>query len=317
MNQPGLEQKDVNAVPRFANINPFMRASYKESAHGLDIAMFGVPFDLGSSNRTGARHGPAQMREMSRLIRQIHYPSMIDPFNDYRIADIGDAPINSLSIPESLERIENFVQQIVDAGALPLAAGGDHTISLPILRAVAKKAPLSLIQIDAHSDTLDLMLGQKYANGTPFRRAIEEGLIIPKRMIQVGIRGTLFKADEIDWAIQQGVHIINMDDFYEMGMNGVIEKIRQVVGKSATYLTFDIDSVDPAFAPATGGLEPGGLTSREAQVLLRGLSGINFVGADINEVSPPLDSSNITALLACNLMFEQLCLLTESLNSDD
>jgi guanidinopropionase len=161
------------------------------------------------------------------------------------------------------------------------------------------------------------MLGQKYANGTPFRRAIEEGLIIPKRMIQVGIRGTLFKADEIDWAIQQGVHIINMDDFYEMGMNGVIEKIRQVVGKSATYLTFDIDSVDPAFAPATGGLEPGGLTSREAQVLLRGLSGIHFVGADINEVSPPLDSSNITALLACNLMFEQLCLLTKSLNSND
>ncbi len=255
------------------------------------------------------------VNQICRLFSTHQTPDSI--ITHYRIADIGDAPINSLSIPESLERIENFVQQIVDAGALPLAAGGDHTISLPILRAVAKKAPLSLIQIDAHSDTLDLMLGQKYANGTPFRRAIEEGLIIPKRMIQVGIRGTLFKADEIDWAIQQGVHIVNMDDFYEMGMNGVIEKIRQVVGKSATYLTFDIDSVDPAFAPATGGLEPGGLTSREAQVLLRGLSGIHFVGADINEVSPPLDSSNITALLACNLMFEQLCLLTKSLNSND
>jgi guanidinopropionase len=312
MNKKDFRQYDVNTVPRFANLNPFMRANYQENPDGLDIAMVGVPFDLGSSFRIGSRHGPAQMREMSRMIRQVHYPSMLEPFERFRIADVGDAPVNSLDIEESLEGIEAFFQKIHTAGALTLAAGGDHTITLPILRAIARDHPLSLVQFDAHSDTIDTMLGKKFANGTPIRRAIEEGLLDPKSIVQIGLRGTLFKADDLDWAKEQGIEIIDMDDFFEMGLSRVIDKIHEVVGDNLTYLTFDIDSLDPAFAPGAGGLEPGGLTVREAQLLLRGLKGIRFTGADINEVCPPLDPSGNTALVACHLMFEQLCLLVES-----
>jgi len=219
MDKKNYQQHDVSKVPRFANLNPFMRATYQEDPAGLDIAMAGVPFDLGSSFRIGSRHGPAQMREMSRMIRQVHYPSMLEPFNNTRIADVGDAPVNSLDLQESLASIETFFKRIHKTGALPLAAGGDHTITLPILRAIAKERPLALIQIDAHSDTIDEMLGKKYANGTPIRRAIEEGLIDPEKTVQVGIRGTLFRADDLDWAKAQGITIIDMDDFMEMGKN--------------------------------------------------------------------------------------------------
>lgn len=312
-NNAELRQYDVTQVPRFANINPLMRATYQEDPKGLDVAMFGVPFDLGSSFRTGSRHGPAQIREMSRLIRQVHYPSMQEPFNDFKIADVGDAPVNSLDIEESLDRIHAFVDNICSNNVVPLAAGGDHTITLPILRAVAKDAPVSLIMIDAHADVLDLMLGKKYANGTPIRRAIEEGLLDPKRIIQIGIRGTLFHRDDLKYAQEQGIKQINVDEFYELGMDGVIEEVKKVVGDTDAYLTFDMDVIDPAFAPGVGGLETGGFTSREAQLLLRKLTGFNIIGADVNEVSPPYDPSGNTALLAANLMFEILCLLTDAL----
>jgi guanidinopropionase len=305
-----FKQYDVNQIPRFANINPLMRATFQEDPSDLDVAMFGVPFDLGSSFRTGSRHGPAQIREMSRLIKQVHYPSMQEPFNDFKIADVGDAPVNSLDIEESLDRIHAFVDNICSKGAVPLAAGGDHTISLPILRAIAKDAPVSMIQIDAHADVLDEMLGKKYANGTPFRRAIEEGLLDPKRIVQIGLRGSLFHKDDHKWAKEQGITQINIDQFYKLGIEGVVNIIKETVKDTATYLTFDMDVIDPAFAPGVGGLEPGGLTSREAQLLLRNLTEFNIIGADINEVSPPYDASGNTALLAANLMFEILCLLT-------
>jgi guanidinopropionase len=296
-------------------MNPFMRATYQEDPEGLDIAMLGVPFDLGSSFRTGARHGPAQVREMSRMIRQVHYPSMLAPFKECSIADIGDAPVNPLDIDESLRSIEAFIARVHAVDALPLAVGGDHTVTLPILRAIAKGGPLALIQIDAHSDTIDEMMGKRYANGTPIRRAIEERLLDPKRVVQVGLRGTLFQANDLDWARSQGIHIIDMDDFCEMGMAQTLKVMADVVGDHPVYLTFDIDVLDPACAPGAGGLEIGGLTSREAQALLRGLSGLHFVGADINEVSPPLDPSGITAVVGSQLMFEQLCLLVESVKS--
>jgi guanidinopropionase len=225
---------------------------------------------------------------------------------------VGDAPVNSLDIEESLEGIEAFFSKIRTAGALSLAAGGDHTITLPILRAIAREKPLSLVQFDAHSDTIDTMLGKKFANGTPIRRAVEEGLLDPMRIVQVGIRGTLFKTNDLDWAKKQGIKIFDMENFCEWGLKNTIDKIHEIVEDTDTYLTFDIDSLDPAFAPGAGGLEPGGLTVREAQNLLRGLKGIRFAGADINEVSPPLDPSGNTALVACHLMFELLCLLVES-----
>jgi guanidinopropionase len=192
MSKKDLRQHDFSTVSRFANLNPFMRATYQEDPDGLDIAMVGVPFDLWSSVRIGSRHGPAQMREMSRMIRQVHYPILLEPFEKCRIADVGDSPVNSLDIEESLEGIEAFFRKIHVSGAFPLAAGGDHTITLPILRAIAREHPLSLVQIDAHSDTIDTMLGKKYANGTPFRRAVEEGLLDPERIVQIGLRGTLY-----------------------------------------------------------------------------------------------------------------------------
>ena len=310
------EQSDVVRVPRFANINPFMRATYQEDPSGLDVAMLGVPFDLGSSFRAGARHGPAQVREMSRMIRQVHYPSMLEPFKACRIADVGDAPVNPLDLDESLASIETFVARIHAAGALPLAVGGDHTITLPILRAIAKDGPLALIQIDAHSDTLDEMMGKKYANGTPIRRAIEEGSLDPNRVVQVGLRGSLFQASDLSWAKDVGIRIIDMEEVCEMGLPKTIEEMRDVVQDNPVYLTFDIDAIDPAYAPGAGGLEPGGFTSREAQTLLRGLSGLHLVGADLNEVSPPLDPTGNTAMLASQLLFEQLCLLVESIRAD-
>jgi guanidinopropionase len=292
-----------------------MRSQLRESPADLDIAMFGVPFDLGSSFRSGARHGPAQIREMSRLIREVNYATRIAPFDLCRIADIGDAPVNSLDLDSSLRSIQEFVQEILDAGARPLAAGGDHTISLPILRAAASDSALALVQVDAHSDTQDLMLGKKYASGTPFRRAVEEGLIDPQRTVQIGIRGTLFTADELDWALQQGITIIDMDEFETLGASGVAEKAQEIIAGKDCYLSIDIDALDPGVAPGAGGLEPGGLSVRQVQVLLRELRGSCFLGADIVEVSPPLDATGGTALVAANLMFEALCLLAECHNS--
>jgi len=310
-----LKQSDVTAVPRFANVATFMRAQLQDKPTDLDIAMFGVPFDLGSSFRSGARHGPAQIREMSRLIREVNYATKVAPFDLCRIADIGDAPVDSLDLTASLRSIQEFVHLITDADARPLAAGGDHTISLPILRAIAADEALALIQVDAHSDTQDLMLGKKYANGTPFRRAVEEGLIDPQKTVQIGIRGTLFSIDELDWALAQGITIIDMDEFEVLGASGAAKKTRHIVADSNCYLSIDIDALDPGVAPGTGGLEPGGLSVRQAQVFLRELRGTCFVGADIVEVSPPLDATGGTALVAANLMFEALCMLAECHNS--
>ena len=308
----GSQQADVASVPRFANVATFMRLALQNDPAGLDIALFGVPFDLGSSFRSGARHGPAQIREMSRLIREVNYTTSVAPFRSARVADIGDAPVNSLSIEASLRGIEDFVGRIAAAGARPIAAGGDHTITLPILRALAAESPVALVQFDAHSDTQDAMLGCAVANGTVFRRAIEEGLVEPRLCFQVGIRGTLFKADELTWAREAGVTIFDMESLESLGAQVVTAQIKEAIGDRPTYLTFDVDALDPSVAPGTGGLEPGGLSYREAQRLLHGLRGLELVGADVVEVCPPLEPGSLTATVAANLLFEELCLLTES-----
>jgi guanidinopropionase len=306
-----LQQVDVNLVPRSAQVATLMRARMQEGPEGLDIALAGVPFDGGSSFRAGSRHGPAQMREMSRLIRQAHYATAVAPFEMCRIADVGDAPVNPLDMAASLESIEAFFAAVRATGALPLVAGGDHTITLPILRALAADREIALLQIDAHSDTQDRVFGQAFTNGTPIRRVIEEGLVVPGRIVQVGIRGTLFAKDELDWAREQGIVILTIDDFYDRGVNGVIERVREVVGNLPAYVTLDMDALDPAFAPGVGGLEPGGLSVRDVQLLLRGTNGLDLIGADVVEVSPPLDPTGGTAMAACSLMFELLCLLAE------
>jgi guanidinopropionase len=307
------EPIDSGVTPRFAGHSTFMRLPVVSDPRELDIAIVGVPWDGGTTNRPGPRHGPRQVRDMSSLIKRVHSVTKISPYELCRIADFGDAPVNPIDLDRSLKTIGEFFAQIVEAQTVPLAIGGDHLSSLPILRAVGKKRPVGMIHFDAHSDTVDTYFGGlKYTHGTPFRRAIEEGLLDPRRVVQIGIRGSTYSADERDWPIQQGIRIISIEEFEEMGVDAVIREARRVVGEGPAYISFDIDALDPAFAPGTGTPEFGGLTSREVMRMLRGLRGLNLVGADVVEVSPPFDPSGGTALAAANIAFEVLCLLAEA-----
>ncbi|HYA23007.1 MAG TPA: agmatinase [Terriglobales bacterium] len=287
-----------------------MRLPIVSDARETDIAIFGVPWDGGTTNRPGPRHGPRQVREMSSMIRRFHGVTRVSPFELCRVADLGDSPTNPIDLLRSLETIGAFARSIVEAGATPLAIGGDHLSSLPLLRAFTGKAPLALIHFDAHHDMEDTYFGGlKYTHGTPFRRAIEEGLIDPRRTVQIGIRGSTYSNDEENWVAEQGVRVIRIEEVEELGCEGVLSEIHRVVGQSSTYLSFDIDSIDPAFCPGTGTPEFGGLLPREVNSLLRGLNNINLVGADIVEVSPPFDPGGGTAFVAANLAFEILNLL--------
>jgi guanidinopropionase len=303
---------DPTQSPRFSGIPTFMRLPAVNDPSDVDIALFGVPFDGGSPNRTGSRHGPRQLRYESGVsIRRYHPVTNISPFELCRVADLGDAPVNPIDLMDSLNRIEAYARKIVEAGAVPLAAGGDHLISLPILRAVAKDGSVGVVQFDAHVDTYDSFFDKrfKYNNGTPFRRAIEEGLIDPKRMVQIGIRGSRFSRDDLDYGREVGIRVITIDEYFDVGPKAVVEEIRRIVGGGRTYVTFDLDAIDPSYVPGNGSPEVGGLSTRDAQVLLRGLSGLNIIGADVNELVPPLDPSGNTAIVAANLMFEILCVI--------
>ena len=308
-----FEPIDSGVTPRFAGHSTFMRLPVVTDPREVDIAIVGVPWDGGTTNRPGPRHGPRQVREMSSLIKRVHAVTKISPYEICRVADLGDAPVNPIDLNRSLEDIRKFFCKIVEARTVPLAVGGDHLSSLPILRAVAAGGPVGMIHFDAHSDTVDSYFGGlKYTHGTPFRRAVEEGLLDPKRVVQIGIRGSTYSADERDWPLQQGMRIISIEEFEEMGVDAVIREARRVAGDAPTYISFDIDALDPVFAPGTGTPEFAGITSREALRLLRGLRHLHLVGADVVEVSPPFDPSGGTALAAANIAFEILCLLTES-----
>lgn len=299
---------DSGVVPRFAGPSTFMRLPMARPEE-VEIALVGIPFDGGATNRTGARHGPREIRNQSSLVRRVHHVTGISPFDRVRAGDCGDAPINPLDLMASLESIEAFYAEIHAAGARPLTAGGDHLTTLPILRALAKQAPVGLIQFDAHSDTYDSFFGSRYNHGTPFRRAIEEGLVDPKRMIQIGIRGAISDAANYDFARAAGVRIVFIEEFMARGVADVMTEARAIIGEHPTYLTFDIDALDPSFAPGTGTPEIGGISSREAQTMIRLMEGANLVGADLVEVSPPLDPSGLTALTGATLMFELLCVM--------
>ncbi|MGN8116503.1 agmatinase [Labrys sp. 22185] len=275
----------------------------------IDIALVGIPFDGGATNRTGARHGPREIRNQSSLVRRVHHVTGVSPFDRIRAGDCGDAPINPLDLMASLESIEAFYAQIQAAGARPLTAGGDHLTTLPILRALAKQAPVGLVQFDAHSDTYDSFFGSRYNHGTPFRRAIEEGLVDPRRMIQIGIRGAISDAANYDFARAAGVRIVFIEEFMARGVADVMAEARAIIGDQPAYLSFDIDALDPSFAPGTGTPEIGGMSTREAQAMIRLMEGAHLVGADLVEVSPPLDPSGLTALTGATLMFELLCVM--------
>ena len=308
------KQLDSGKSPRFAQPATFMRLPYQTDLSGVDVAMLGVPYDSGTSYRSGARLGPREIRAQSSLIRPYSYFQKISPFETLTIVDAGDVDAPPVGIEPAYAAIDAGVARVLDAGATPLMVGGDHSISLPCLRAVSRcYGPLALVQFDAHIDTWGDYFGGKYFHGSPFRRAIEEKVINPAAYAQVGIRGPMYGEEE-DFTYQrsQGVTTIDIGMVKREGVEATMARVRDLVGDRALYVTFDIDSVDPAFAPGTGTPEVGGLTSYEAQGLVRGLVGLNVVACDVVEVAPPFDGpGQITALLAANIMFELLCVIAK------
>jgi len=299
-----------NAMPRFGGPATFMRLPEASLDSGIDVAFIGVPFDIGTSNRPGARLAPRQIRDESRMLRPYHMATRAAPFDSLSIADGGDVAINTFNLLDSLKRIEAHYDQVFGHHVTPLTMGGDHTIVLPILRAAAKKyGPVGLVHVDAHADINDHMFNEPYAHGTPFRRAVEEGMLDCQRVVQIGLRGSGYADDDFDWSRQQGFEVITAEQCWYRSLAPTMLEIKQRLGTGPVYLSFDIDGLDPAFAPGTGTVEVGGLTVPQGLEIIRGLRGVNLVGGDLVEVSPPYDQSGNTALLAANLLFEMLCVL--------
>ena len=300
-------------TPRFADVATFFRLPIIKELNKLDYAICGVPWDGGTTNRPGARHGPREVRNASSLIRTYHPISLKSPYDQFNIADIGDCPVNPADLQDSLIKIKNFYTNIVNSNTIPLSIGGDHLVSLPILRALAKKQPIGMFQFDSHSDTWDTYFGGfKYTHGTPFRRAIEENLIDPKKYVILGLRGGLYDPNDMTWAREQGITIITTDEYYKMGFEESMNIVKEIIGDTPSYFTFDIDGIDPTFAPGTGTPEVGGINVREAQMIIRELVDINFIGADVVEVSPPFDVNNMTSLVGATIAFEILCTMTKT-----
>jgi guanidinopropionase len=274
-------------APRYTGVATFMRAPLVRDPSQVDIGLIGVPFDGGVTNRAGARHGPREIRNMSSLMRTTHHVSKINPYALCRVGDLGDAPIHhAYDLKASLDDVQAFYESVHATGAIPLSAGGDHSITLP--------------------------MGSKLIHGAPFRRAVEEGLLDPKRTVQIGIRGAQNSSEGWDFSREHGMRVIFMEEFTSLGVQAVIAEARRVVGEGPTYISFDVDGLDPVYAPGTGTPEVGGITTLEAQALLRGLRGLDLVGGDVVEVAPPFDPTGNTALVGATMMYEILCLLAEA-----
>ena len=317
MNSSFNQPIDSSVMPRCSQPATLLRLPFVQSAEGLDIALYGVPFDLGSTNRNGARLGPAQIREMSRLIRRVNPTTGVNPYELAQIADVGDTKINMMNLDISLDNISDFVAEITAHGAAPIAVGGDHTIPLPIMRGMQRSGyvnqPVAVVHVDAHSDTFDSLGESRINHATAFRRTVEENLQDPGKTIQIGLRGTRYADDDIKGAYDLGMKVVTMDDYEEMGRKAVIEEIIATVGDTPVYVTIDVDGLDPMCMPGTGAPEPGGIMMRDMQMILRGLHGLNVLGGDVCEVSPPFDQSGMTALNAANLVFEILCLTAHNI----
>ena len=313
--KPPVGGDKVNPMrePRFTEIATFMRAPLAESLDNVDIGLIGVPTDLGVTNRAGARHGPREIRNSSSLMRTFNLGMNVNPYELCHVADLGDVKFSHrYDLNKQVEEIESFFQKIVEKNILPISAGGDHSITYPILKAIAKEEPVGMVHIDAHTDTWGEIWGSKFHHGAPFRLAVEAGVLDPNRTIQIGIRGGQNFMEGIEFSQSHGMRVVFMDEFSALGVEKVIQEAREVVGEGKTYISFDVDGLDPVYAPGTGTPEVGGITTLEAQQLLRGLRGLNLIGGDVVEVAPPFDNTGNTALVGATMMFEILSLIADS-----
>lgn len=304
-------------MPRFAGIPTFMRVPACSDLDALDIVLAGVPYDGGVTARPGARFGPREIRNMSTMMRSTHHVTRFNPFAACRVGDIGDVPFTDLyQIENAHADIRRFFEPVFAAGKLPLIAGGDHSITYPVFQAMAPKTPIGLVHIDAHTDTWDSFKGSKFTHGAPFRRAVEAGLLDPTRTIQIGIRGAQGSDEGWRYSLERGMRVVFIEEFEAMGPAAVAAEARRIVGDGPVYLSFDVDGLDPVFTPGTGTPEIGGITTREALALLRGLDGLSWVGGDVVEVSPPYDVGGNTSLVAATMMYEMLCLFARRWDVD-
>ncbi len=297
-------------MPRFGGPATMMRLPPTSSVAGVDVAFFGVPFDVGTSNRPGARFGPRAIRAESSLIRPYHMATRAAPFDSLVVADVGDVAINTFNSQASMPIIRDFAASVVEAGAIPIAIGGDHTITYPILQAIAAKhGRVGVVHVDAHADVNDTMFGERINHGSWVRRAIEDDLIDPSRTVQIGLRGSGYAAEDFDWIAGLGARVVPVEECWHRSLAPLMAEVRASLGGGPVYLTFDIDGLDPSVAPGTGTPEVAGLTAIQGVEIVRGCRGLNLVGADLVEVAPIYDTSGNTALLGANLLFEQLCVM--------
>lgn len=300
-----------NDMPRFGGIASMFRLPIQHGSSGLDVALVGVPLDIGTSNRTGSRYGPREIRSESVLVRPYGMATRAAPFDSFQVADTGDVALNAYSLEKSIPLIEQHFDGLLATGAKTIAMGGDHTITLPILRAHCRvHGKMALVHVDAHADTNDSMFGEAITHGTIFRRAIEEELVDPRHMFQIGLRATGYAAEDFDWARERGVRVVPAEACWYQSLAPLMAEVREAIGPDMpVYLSFDIDGLDPSVAPGTGTPEPGGLVTSQGLEIIRGMHGLNLIGCDLVEVSPSYDSTGNTALLAANLIFEMLCSL--------
>jgi guanidinobutyrase len=301
-----------NDMARFAGPATMMRLPTQPDAAGLDACFVGVPIDIGTSNRSGTRHGPRQIRAESCMLRPYNMATGAAPFDRLQVADIGDVPINTFDLKKTIDIITASYGEILKHNCIPLTLGGDHTLTYPILRAMKEKhGPVALIHVDAHADINDEMFGEKIAHGTPFRRAVDDGLLLNDKVFQIGLRGTGYSPEDFDWSRDQGFTVVPAEECWHQSLTPLMEKVRATIGDAPCYLSYDIDSLDPAFAPGTGTVEIGGLTIWQGLEIIRGAQGLNLVGCDLVEVSPPYDTTGNTALTGANLLYEMLCVLPD------
>jgi guanidinobutyrase len=299
-----------NEMIRTGGPATFMRLPSQQTAQGLDACFIGIPMDIGTSNRPGTRLGPRQIRDESRMLRPFNMATAAAPFSNMQVADIGDVPINTFDLKKSVDIITDFYDKVLSHNTIPLTLGGDHTLTWPILRAIRNKfGPVALVHVDAHADINDEMFGEKIAHGCPFRRAWEDNCLINNKVYQIGLRGTGYGPDDFDWARQQDWTVIPAEECWYKSLAPLMADIRSKIGDAPVYLSFDIDSLDPAYAPGTGTVEVGGLTSTQALEIIRGMAGLNVIGGDLVEVSPPYDPTGNTALIGANFLYEMLCAL--------